>query len=90
MVSWFHKQGKLLTSIHIVVVFLTFIPGIYYYPSYRMHIYCFNGLLQPGLMVPFSFDKCGVGFCFLCVQALIIRRNPAPCKSRGYVFLGEG
>ena len=33
-------------------------------------IYGFNGLLQPGLMVPFSFDKCGVCLCFLCVQAL--------------------
>lgn len=30
-------------------------------------INCFNGILQPGLMMSFSFDKCGVCLCCLGV-----------------------
>ena len=36
MVGGLYKQGKLLTPIYIVVVFLTFVAGIYHNPFYRM------------------------------------------------------
>ena len=36
MVRWFYKQGKLLTSIHIVVVFLTITISFGWKPSIRL------------------------------------------------------
>lgn len=36
MVGGLHKQGKLLTPVYIVVVFLAFVAGIYHNPFYRM------------------------------------------------------
>ena len=38
MVRWLYKQRKLFAAIHIVVVFLTFIPGIYHYSLHWMDI----------------------------------------------------
>ena len=38
VVRWLYKQGKLLISLYIVVVFFTFIPGIYLDTLYGMDL----------------------------------------------------